>query len=631
VEHNLIHPNYKNFIGLPDSLVKVGYLEGCKILHGDFGNPDSDGNLYNNKLSTNSNQPSSGGTTIKISVAFKPNECYKGINNYLKKEPTNKSKYIFIIAGKDGSDAGGLSKQFSNAVGDHIKTTFMKSIITDTESQAGGAAPAPAEPAEPAEPSAAPPAEPSAAPPAEPAEPSAAAVNNEHCPTKETFDLSPMNFVLPPYQSSIINLAHILAYYAFGVSRINNDSNFDRAKLNLGINFSAFALIVLFDTTGIIQDIIDILETLKIKKTRTTANGNKKKTRTTHKYFQLVTDETVDMPTYKNLDRIRAFKEIDKRIEHLIGKLYAVEELYYRENFTDTFTSQISGAYELQLHNEFFSLLKKFTHTHVQETSNNTANKYTIWNDVIKKLLPKFNNLNLLGTRFRSFYTPKLWVLGTAGAPVLIDLFSLGECIRQKDELSADAIKSIIIYEFTDVSKTQKIIVQGAINQFLNDYKDDKTMLRKFLKFITADISLPSKITCKIFSMSNVVEFTNKQGKLKTQSKPILVHTCFNIIDFYNNTYLNKNGEEITNSNEKITAILEALKVAVNIIEINMRGGARLRRTHSNTTRYKKYHKHTTLRNKQHNKQRKSKKQQYKSIKRVSISNNKKSMRSKRR
>lgn len=625
-EHNSIHPNYDKFIKLPpDSEVRAGYLEGCKILHGDFGNPDSDGHMYNNKLSANLNQPSSRGRTIFLTTEFDPNECYNNINEYLK-EDTNKSTYTFIKKLKAlGIDAGGLSNQFSIAVGDHIKTTFMKSIITDTESQAGGAA-------EPSElPEAPPAAEPSAKLPAPlPAELPAAAAP---CPTKKKFDLSPMNFVLPPDQSSIIDLAYVLAYYAFGVSRINN---FDRAKLNLGINFSAFALIVLFDTTGIIQEIVGILKTLLTKKTIPTANSNNKKTTKVNAYFHLEIDESVAMPTYKNPERIQEFKEIDNRIERLIGKLYAVEELYYRESFTDAFGFKFEGNSELQLHDEFFSLLKKFTHTSVAETAKENSTGNRIWDDVINDLLPTFNNLNLLGTSFRTFYTPVLQVLNTSNnLPVLIDLFSLGECISQPDELSAEAIKSLINYNFVSASTEQKTIVPGAINKFLDDNDNNHDMLRGFLHLMTGDISL-RPITFTVISTPRTIGNTN------IENEPFDIHACFGKANIYNNKYFKDDKIKITEITDPDLKLIAIVKYITNLTnptsatinfakQFNSSGGARLRRTRNNTTRYKKHHKHTTLCNKQRNKQRKSKKQQYKSIRRVSTRNNKKSMRSKRR
>ena len=339
----------------------------------------------------------------------------------------------------------------------------------------------------------------------------------------------------------------------------------------------------------------------------------------------------------KSNENAKEYIDIDNNIKSLIGKLYVIEELYNREKFMEALNSKFE--YEIQLHDDFFRLLIALTHT-VDETSkfNSEANSdgNRIWDDIIKILLPRFNYLNILGTKFRTFINENdLTIIDSSNTPISIDLFSLGVCISQSQEISAEAIKRIIIYDFwREVSEEQKQIVQGAINQFLDDNNDDKTMLLKFLKYITGDISIPKQIKFTVISTENPED----------KSKPINVHTCFSSIEIYNNQYFKPGDTRNTNGNVmniEITDPIEKQQAIVNIINtlitqenlgFDTAGGSLTRhhstrnrnRNRNRKVRSKIHHKHITLR--------KSKTQQRKSSKRIhsKAHNNKKSTRSKR-
>ena len=217
-----------------------GYLEACKVLHGY----DTE---LSYKLDTNPNEPDDSADstdTIVVSRLMEIQECYDGIVLYLKKA-TNRKKYTYVKVGSTGIDAGGLSRQFSNSVGNYIKQTFMiPSIRQTTNSQAGGAnnhinvANNVVSNTN-----------------IENNRSSTTGSNTNSCPKKEIFNVSPMDFNLNLKQTEeeIKNLSQVLRYYAFTTSRINSDNN---SKFSLGLNLSAFSLIVLFDQTGIIEKII---------------------------------------------------------------------------------------------------------------------------------------------------------------------------------------------------------------------------------------------------------------------------------------------------------------------------------------------------------------------------------------
>lgn len=560
-ESKIIHPKYSDIKALfetnHESKIYEGYLEGCKILHG------YDTTSY--KLNVNSGQPAEFGDTINITEKYEPENCYKHITTYLEKPNNTKKKTFIKLRGSIVIDAGGVSKEFANLVGDYIRQKFM--IFIDAEknskSQNGGAA-------------------------------AAAAVNSskaEYCPDKKKeFYLSPMDFALPlPINDDQVEtLAKVLGYYAFIVSRINSDI---RSNFNLGINFSAFALIVLFDKTGVIQKIQNVLKTLQAKPT---SNKDNKKSSLVDKYFQLPIDDDFGIPTYKPRRGVidekenaenkaiaekedEVHKAIDKEIEYLLGVFYAIEELYDVENFLSTFGYKFLGKPEPQLHDEFFRLLGKLTHTEdtiIEKMSSNSKGN-TIWDEVINGLIPKINALDSLGKKFREFDTKNLRIIDSNKKQVSIDLFSLGECISQSNNITADAIKAAIMYEFNN---DFKIIVERAINLFLDNNRNDKTTLRKFLKFITGSISIPIRITIRTYDSS-------------TEQSTIIAHTCFSTLDVYNNTYYKSDGKEATTDADKITAIIEALNITIEQQVFDLAGGVLNHNISSRTYRNKKHSK----------------------------------------
>jgi hypothetical protein len=308
----------------------------------------------------------------------------------------------------------------------------------------------------------------------------------------------------------IKDLASVLLYYAFIVPRLDDNG------LNLGINFSAFALMVLFND-DIIGKIISVFDTLLEYKHDIDESG---KINRVHEYFQIAVDDITYLPkSYDPATRKEDFIETDEQIEYLIGIFYAIDELYYPDAFTDDIDSQITTERYVYPFATLIDLVSKYTHTEnkldVEKDQNSEFDR--IYDNQINSLKLKLENLNILRDSFKSAYddtfgTDKynLTTVDENGRPIPVDLFSLGQCISQNDDITAEAISDIITYNYDSKAK-HRTMVENTINEFLTKYKANKVMLYKFIKYITGSISLPSKIRI------NVVNDPNKS---------ILAHTC---------------------------------------------------------------------------------------------------------
>ena len=559
-ESIVIHPNYENIQKLKRPAIVKGYVEGCNLLHGyNTGSY----NLYQNL----NNTPTSRGV-IKVSARIEPEESYIGIVGFLKINE-NKSKEMFVRPQGPGINLGGISREFSNAVGNYIKENFMIPVVPkdcSRKSQAGGAA---------------------AAAPNHNNNPTTGNSNASNSEKKSDIDLSPMDFNLSESttEEKIEQLAPVLGYYAFVVPKINDQA------LNLGINFSAFALIVLFND-DIISKLITILTKLKGFYTTTNAEGNKR----VHEYFQLEFDPE-DIPVYNPESTTRAekkFRDLDIEIEYLIGLFYAIDELYYPDDFTRNLNTQIESKKYIPPFEELISLVSKYTHSsrdRFQSQANSENDR--IYDDEITSLLLKLEKLGLIGALFRQVYNDTYgvekynFIADARGDPIdnIFDLFSLGQCISQNENITAESIKSIITYqndptpenENSDnvkIAKQKNLdIVKTAINRFLEINTENKQMLYKFLKYITGSLSLPSQITINVINNPNI---------------RIIAHTCFKSLDVGTNPDVS--------TPELLTSFLEAQ--ILSDTGFSTAGGSRKTHTHSR----KQYRKQSHKKSHKHNK-----------------------------
>jgi hypothetical protein len=482
-ERTVIHPNYFIINQLERLEIVKGYLECCNLLHG------YDTSSYTLRQNPH-NTPRDQGETIDVSKQMKSEESYKGIVEFLAFKG-NKIKQPYVKPDGPGCDAGGISRDFSNAVGNYIKEKYMTHVVVPkvlsiesesltSNSQAGGAAAA-----------------------AENIRRNAATGNSRansnasNSEKKIDIDLSPMDFNLSETttEEEIQNLASVLGYYAFVVPKLSDKG------LNLGINFSAFALIVLFND-DIITKLTTILTRLRHFETTTNSDGKQR----VDEYFQL------DLPyDAESITRKQEFKDTDKEIEYLIGLFYAIDELYYPDDFTRDIKNQIDSKIYNSPFEELISLVSKYTHSS-RDNFKSQANSegYKIYDNEIQSLLSKLENLGLLGSLFRNAYNDAFGkdtynlTVNASNQPIPnVDLFSLGQCISQNENITAKAISKIIDYHnySTDYHLT---MVKNAINGFLDKHNKNTQMLFRFIKYITGSLSLPSKIEINVMNNYNM-------------------------------------------------------------------------------------------------------------------------------
>jgi hypothetical protein len=123
-ERKVIHSNYEIINRLKKNRPDIvrGYLEGCNLLHGyDTGS-------YTLEQNPN-NIPKTQGTTINVTSGIKSEESYENILFFLSKE-TNKRKLPFVKPAGKGINFGGISRDFSNAVGNFIKENYMTPVVS---------------------------------------------------------------------------------------------------------------------------------------------------------------------------------------------------------------------------------------------------------------------------------------------------------------------------------------------------------------------------------------------------------------------------------------------------------------------------------------------------------------------
>jgi hypothetical protein len=195
----------------------------------------------------------------------------------------------------------------------------------------------------------------------------------------------------------------------------------------------------------------------------------------------------------------------------------------------------------------------------------------------------KLEKLGLLGALFRSVYdntfeTDKYnLTVDTSGSPIHnVDLFALGRCISQNDDITAAAIKGIIKYS-NNSNAPHLQLVQTTIDVFLDKYKDIKLMLYAFIRYITGSVSLPSTITLNVTNNPNI---------------RILSHNCFFPLDV--GTHI-----DVSTSVSLLSVIENQIKYDTGF---GLAGGSRKTRTRTRTRKHKNNNKHAQRKSHKHNK-----------------------------
>jgi hypothetical protein len=290
------------------------------------------------------------------------------------------------------------------------------------------------------------------------------------------------------------------------------------------------------------------------------------------------------MPVYKPETRKAEFRDLDIEMEYFIGLFYAIEELYYPDDFTRDLNTQIKSQKYNSPFEELISLVSKYTHSsrdRFQSQVNSESDK--MYDEEISFLLSQLEKLGLLGSLFRNAYND---IFGTetynltidaSGNPILnVDLFSLGQCISQKDDITAEAIKKKILYNNSSTGEHLKIVKNG-INNFLENHKNNKLMLFLFVKYITGSVSLPSKIDINVINNPNI---------------RIKAHTCFFSLDV--GTHPDVETPEL------LSRFLEAQFLSGS--EFGLAGGSRKIHNRSRKQYRKQSHKKSNKRIQKHNK-----------------------------
>jgi hypothetical protein len=320
---------------------------------------------------------------------------------------------------------------------------------------------------------------------------------------------------------------------------------------------------VLFND-DIIARLTKILSTLEKFKTTPNSEGKPR----VHTYFQLPIDES-STPIYNPKERTEHI-EIDKQIESLIGLFYAIDELYYPDDFTRNLNTQIDSKQYIPPFEELISLVSKYTHKNRDEFQlqvNSVQDR--MYDNEIPSLLSKLEKLGLLGSLFRNAYNDTFrtqkynLAVDLVGKPIPnVDLFSLGQCISQNENITAEAIKKIIKYENLSLPY-HFYLVNFAIDAFLDKHNDNKQMLYKFIKYITGSVSLPSEIKINVINNKDI---------------RIVAHTCSFSLEVGAN-----------NDVSTVEKLIEFIEVQISYdTGFSIRGGSRKTRSHKQRKSHKR-------------------------------------------
>ena len=599
------HPNYKSRLNCIRPNVYDGYMLGCDMIHGyESGRY----NISQNKC----NIPKKQGTTIALDITSIKNKnekksiIYKGYIDFINNAANKKNIPFIKINESNAINLGGVVRDMSLNVGDYIKDKFMFSneiaespectmpnqlsnersptrllnggyskvskIKRKSIKQYGGsnssARPSPSpipiarrltfgnEPAPPSPPS------PTTLPSPTTNNMPTNSINvskekHEYNMYMQHFDVDKLQKLSDQDRNDLIKL---LGYFAFVMSRVNKpEDTQSQTGLSLGINFSNFTLLMLFNffeqrasikLSKLFEDVL--------KQSRDVSGKS---------YLKTEFDEN-DVPLpYDPKKRLPEFLELDKKIEKIIGIFLALNELNDQELTTQTFNyTYINNPIDelIGLINPFlYSDKTQFTQLMGKSNLDHESPYYAI-EDIMKKLkvLETFSDQFLNSYKY-FFEIPEDKKLATVvyfdninNKTDITDITGsicvkdIGECISESGDITLDGLLSVLEFRYvvgvshTEAEKALNIVkAEKALNivmNFLEKHRNDKKALIAFVKYITGTITPPSKI---------IINFTNGYELL-------FAHTCFRTLDISvkGNKILMSQLENIINETEGFTA-----------------------------------------------------------------------------
>jgi hypothetical protein len=501
------HPNYlfvKDQLKLKRPNIALGYNLGFIILHGNISN------TYDITFNPE-NFPKTRGATIKIPAPVIPQTVYKEFLQYLQVSGNRIKMPFFVVDDSSASErainAGGVSRDMFEIIGKYIKDTLMFSNVSNSTciknnknnndpAKMGAGAGVGAVGA---------------------AEASANVYSNKNNKKSKVMfgDNVPYNFITD--NDIKHELSEILGYFAFVCTRLNEDHNF-----SLGINFSAFSLMMLFN----------YFEVRTAYKLSSIIQRIKKMNQTYSAYTLVPIDDETMMPkSYDLATRTKEFIQLDEELQTYIGILYAIDELYNAEDVEKALHQDL-----IQYpHEELLSLLVKYLYKNSDDytsliTLDTDGN--TIWEPILDDVIKRLERLETLSDSFLKSYTffhgiesYNLFVEeDNKQQPIetnkKISLFSLASCITSFREITYDNLigdKGIIVFIKQTSNTVMFNATEKAIRSFLEKNKDDQTILTKFIKYITGSSTLPHKCEIHITNTDQPYLFS--------------AHTCFFYLD----------------------------------------------------------------------------------------------------
>jgi len=486
---------FSGFKDINRSYICNGYLEGCDILH----------DLYKISPSFIINKQGNikpGGSKIIISQDLSSAK-YTELIKYLSTDD-NKFKSPFIkIEGGDAINASGLSKSFSQDIGRYIKEEFMYDFIEKKlctlPLQSGGAS-APAN-----------------------------TPSNNKSKIKTDIDLSPKNFIISKLTDDVIpGLSNVLAYYAFTYNRLN----YDKFRASLGINFSSFTIMMLFNifserTKISLSEVFNIL--LGFVDLFELTDQDRDESYDSTKFLE----KKLSTNPNKTEDIMRLFKIIDR----YIGIFYAINDEYFQNDNIIIKTSIMKGSYHQPYpFDELINLVKPYLFT-IEEQKTKVLKLEDVFFDYVKgirnyvpileEIIRRLLVLEELSLHFLELYeyNENNLVVYEEGQEEIksISVFELGKCISEPNDITFEKIKSILNIRASNPDDVNANNFYHELLSFLDEAgKKDPHTLYKFVSYITGNIILPQIINIKL------IDGTGPEPNSAT-----VAHTCSNTLDVY--------------------------------------------------------------------------------------------------
>jgi hypothetical protein len=359
---------------------------------------------------------------------------------------------------------------------------------------------------------------------------------NQNIIQSQYFDANKINNTDPE------ELGKILGYFAFFVPRIHNDG------LSLGINFSIFTLLILFNYFE-----------LRAGSKLSTVFDKIIKIENVNDYLDIKYDE-YDLPISFNVvkagERSDIFKELDKELLKYVGILLCINEIDEPDKTLEQIDYSINGHNGHNVDHPYsilMNLVIPFLYSDkteitklMSQNDDNHKSPYYLITDIISKL----QKLELLSKSFIEYFK----ILYDYDYPIdylTTDIETLGQCINENVILTPRDLLSVIKIE----NDTPNFYLVSYLEDIINSFTSNNIL--DFIKFVTGSIKLPEKIIIKIiYSLNPLTPF-------------LVSHTCSYTLDININIKGNINHPNLKN-------ILEfQLKNAIGDTTFTIAGGSR--------------------------------------------------------